>query len=72
MIKHIKHIKELVGIDYVGLGSDFDGIGNNLELNSCDKLPLLQEEMRKSGFTDDEIEKVFYKNTLRVFKEVLL
>lgn len=72
LIKHIKHIKELVGIDYVGLGSDFDGIGNNLELNSCDKLPLLQEEMRKSGFTDDEIEKVFYKNTLRVFKEVLL
>lgn len=72
LIKHIKHIKDLVGIDYVGLGSDFDGIGNNLELNSCDKLPLLYDEMIKSGFTEEEIEKVFYKNTLRVFKEVLL
>lgn len=72
MIKHIKHVKNLVGIDYVGLGSDFDGIGDNLEMNSCDKLTLLYDEMLKEGFTEEEIEKVFYKNVLRVFKEVLL
>lgn len=71
LIKHINHIKKLVGIDYIGLGSDFDGIGDNLELKSCDLLPLLYEEMIKNDFTLEEIEKVFYKNVMRVFKEVL-
>lgn len=71
LIKHINHVKKLVGIDYIGLGSDFDGIGDNLELKSCDLLPLLYEEMIKNNFTKEEIEKVFYKNVMRVFKEVL-
>lgn len=71
MIKHIQYVKDLVGIDYIGLGSDFDGIGDNIEMNSCDKLNLLYNEMIASGFTEEEINKVFYKNTLRVFKEIL-
>lgn len=71
LIKHIKHVKELVGIDYIGLGSDFDGIGDSIEMNSADKMYMLKDEMLKSGFTQEEVEKVFYKNVLRVFKEVL-
>jgi len=72
MVKHIKYIKDLAGIDCIGLGSDYDGIGSNIEMNSCDKLYLLQEELEKEGFTQEEIEKIFYKNVLRVFKEVLI
>ena len=34
-------------------------------------LPMLENKMREAGFSDEEIEKVFYKNVLRVFKEVL-
>lgn len=71
IIKHIKYIKELAGIDVIGLGSDFDGIGNELEFKNCGGLKMLEEEMRKEGFTEEEIEKVFYKNVLRVYKEVL-
>lgn len=72
MVKHIKYIKDLAGIDCIGLGSDFDGIGSNIEMNSCDKLNLLQEALEDEGFTQEEIEKIFYKNVLRVFKEVLI
>ena len=72
MVKHIKYIKDLAGIDCIGLGSDFDGIGSNIEMNSCDKLNLLQEALEEEGFTQEEIEKIFYKNVLRVFKEVLI
>ena len=71
IIEHIKHIKEIAGIDVVGLGSDFDGIGDRHDLRSGDEMPLLAEAMRKEGFTEEEIEKVFYKNVLRVYKEVL-
>lgn len=71
LIKHIKYIKDLVGIDYIGLGSDFDGIGNSIEMNSADKMYLLRDEMLRNDFTTEEIEKVFYKNVLRVFKEIL-
>ena len=72
MVKHIQYIKNLVGIDYIGLGSDFDGISQNLEMKDCSMLPMLENKMREAGFSDEEIEKVFYKNVLRVFKEVLI
>ena len=51
LVKHIKYIKNLAGVDCIGLGSDFDGIGSNIEMDSCDKLHLLQEELEKEGFT---------------------
>lgn len=71
MVKHIKYIKNLVGIDYVGLGSDFDGIAQNLEIKDASMMSLLVDKMRENGFSEEEIEKVFYKNVLRVFKAVL-
>ena len=71
MVKHMKHIREIGGIGCIGLGSDFDGIDGTLEMKDCSYLPLLEAEMRKEGFTEDEIEAVFYKNVLRVYREVL-
>lgn len=71
MVKHIQYIKDLVGIDVIGLGSDFDGISQNLEMKDASMLFMLEEKMREVGFTQEEIEKVFYKNVLRVFSEVL-
>lgn len=70
MVKHIKHIVSVGGIDCVGLGSDFDGIDQNLEMKDASYLPMLEEALRKEGFTEEEIAKIFYKNVLRVFKEV--
>jgi membrane dipeptidase len=71
MVKHIQYIVKLAGIDCIGLGSDFDGIYQDLELNGAHKMPELEKALRDAGFTPEEIEKIFYKNVLRVYKEVL-
>lgn len=70
IIKHIVYIKDLIGIDYIGLGSDFDGISNrDLELKDASMMPKLIDRLIEVGFTSDEIDKICYKNVLRVFKE---
>ena len=71
MVSHIKHLKQIGGIGCIGLGSDFDGIGGELEMKSPEDLPLLEACMKKEGFREDEIEAVFYGNVLRVYKEIL-
>lgn len=71
MIEHMKHIRKVGGIDCIGLGSDFDGIYGELEMKDGSMLPMLADAMEKAGFTASEIEAVFYKNVLRVYKEIL-
>lgn len=71
MVKHIRYIVDLAGIDCVGLGSDFDGIYQDLELDNASKMPELEKALRKDGFKERDIEKIFYKNVLRVYKDVL-
>ena len=70
IVEHIRHIVKIGGIDCVGLGSDFDGIGSTLEFKDCSGMPLLYEAL-KPYFNEEEIEKIFYKNVLRVYKENL-
>lgn len=71
MAKHAAHFKQVGGIEIIGLGSDFDGIGGKLEMDDCSKLPLLAEALRKEGFTEDEVERIFYRNAQRFFEENL-
>lgn len=71
LVKHIVYIKKLAGVDCIALGSDFDGIGLNNELDNASKMGLLVNSLIKNGFTEEEIEKILYKNVLRVFKECL-
>lgn len=68
MAEMAQYMVNVAGIDTVAIGSDFDGIHGNLEIDSCDKMGLLEEALRKKGFSDDDIEKIFYKNVLRVMK----
>lgn len=69
---HIDHVKNLVGIDYVGLGSDFDGTGGLLPigLEDVSMYPNLVYELLTRGYSDDEIEKVLGKNLVRVWQQV--
>lgn len=69
---HIDHVKNLVGIDYVGLGSDFDGVGDSLPtgLKDVSMFPNLIAELLKRGYSRDDIEKICYKNIFRVWKAV--
>ena len=70
IIKHMKHIKDLGCIDNLALGSDFDGIDTPVGMSDCTKTHDLKTAMLENGFTEEEVEKVFYKNFLRVFKQV--
>ena len=70
MVTHIRHIVNVGGIDCIGLGSDFDGISNDLEIKDASGMQLLYDALKKY-YSDDEIEKIFYKNVLRVYKECL-
>ena len=71
MIRHMKYIRDVAGIDTIGFGSDFDGIGNPVEVKNAAGMQQIAQKMEDAGFTLDEIEKVFYKNALRVYKQVL-
>ena len=67
---HIDHIKKLVGVDYVGLGSDFDGVGLALppELADVSHFPTLIAELLRRGYTDEEVRKICSGNVLRVWR----
>ncbi len=69
---HIDHVAELAGIDYVGIGSDFDGVGDSLPtgLKDVSQYPNLIYELLKRGYSDEDIEKICGKNLLRVWKQV--
>ena len=71
MVRHICHIKKIAGIDCIGLGTDFDGIHSDLEIPDASYMNQLTQALSVNGFTQEEIEKIFYKNVLRVYKEIL-
>jgi membrane dipeptidase len=69
LIDHIDYIVKLVGVDYVGLGSDFDGIeAGPKELNGVQDFPLITKALRERGYGKKEIRKILGENFLRVFK----
>lgn len=69
---HIDHVVKLAGINHVGLGSDFDGVGDSLPvgLKDVSQYPNLVFELLKRGYSEDDIEKILYKNVFRVWEEV--
>ena len=71
MVRHAKHIINVGGSDILGLGTDYDGIDGDLELDHCDKMPLLAQEMERQSFSTQQIEKIFHGNVLRLYREVL-
>ena len=71
VIKHISYIVNLVGIDYVGLGSDFDGVEiMPTGLEDVTKLPFLTKKLIEHGYTIREVRKILGGNFKRIFKEV--
>lgn len=69
---HIDAVVEAAGIDHVGLGSDYDGVGDSLPtgLKDVSQYPNLIEELLKRGYTEEDIEKICYKNVFRVWSQV--
>jgi len=73
VVDHIEHVVQIAGIDYVGFGSDYDGIGPTqpVGLPDVSSYPVVVAEMLRRGYTEEEIAKVLSGNFLRVWKEVL-
>lgn len=64
---HIEHIRDVAGIDHVGLGSDFDGIDFTVKgLEDVSKFPALLEELARRGWSDSDLKKLAGENFLRV------
>jgi membrane dipeptidase len=70
---HIDRVVKIAGIDHVGLGSDYDGVGDSLPtgLKDVSKYPNLIFELLKRGYSEDDIAKICYKNVFRVWDKVL-
>ena len=71
MVRHIMYIRNVGGIDVCALGSDFDGISGDLEINSCDKMDMLFESLAGFGLSYDEIDKIASGNILRFLRDVM-
>ena len=71
LVDHIDHVVKLVGVDYVGVGSDFDGVQSTLsDLATVEDLPNLTRELLRRGYTEPEVEKILGGNVLRMMEEV--
>ena len=71
MIRHIKHIRNIAGVEVLALGSDYDGIMNPVEMEDISQISKLSNGLLKNGFSYDEVEKIFFRNGLRIIEEVL-
>jgi membrane dipeptidase len=71
LIDHIDYIAKLVGTDYIGLGSDFDGISvTPLEMDDVSYIPNITRELLKRGYSVEDIKKILGDNFLRILKSV--
>lgn len=71
MVRHARYITNIGGMEVCGLGSDFDGIENAVEFKDASGMELLFDALKKGGFTEREIDLIFYQNVLRLYREVL-
>ncbi|MBV8553122.1 MAG: dipeptidase [Acidobacteriaceae bacterium] len=70
-VAHIDHIRQVAGIDAIGIGSDFDGIECAPEgLNDVSKFPELTRALLEKGYTPADIKKIYGGNTLRLMRQV--
>ncbi|MFZ6012177.1 MAG: dipeptidase [Bacteroidota bacterium] len=70
---HIDHVVQLAGVDHVGIGSDYDGVGDSLPLGLKDvsQYPNLIYVLLKRGYSPEDIEKICSKNVFRVWNKVI-
>lgn len=73
VLNHAEHIADIAGVDYIGLGSDFDGMDNKVLPGLADVtfLPTVKEGLLRRGFSKAEVQKILGGNFLRVLKKVL-
>jgi membrane dipeptidase len=69
---HVDHLCEVAGIEHVGIGSDFEGFFGEVEgLEDVSRYPALLVELRRRGYSDEDLKKIAGLNFLRVFRQVV-
>ncbi len=71
MVKHIQYIKSITSIDVIGIGTDFDGMESICEIDDPTMMYRLADALIQDGFSLEEVDKIMYKNVLRVYSEIL-
>ena len=71
IVRHARHIANVGGMEVLGLGSDFDGIDTHEELVGVQGMEKLFDRLVKGGFTENQVEKIFSGNVLRVYKDCI-
>lgn len=71
MVRQIRHITDVGGTDVCALGSDYDGIPCCDDMPDASCIQQLVEALMHSGFSQDEIEKICFRNALRLYREIL-
>ena len=69
IVEHIDYIARKAGIDHIALGSDFDGAEMPESIADVTFLPALLEALRQRGYDDESLEKIAYRNWLRIFRD---
>jgi membrane dipeptidase len=69
-VNHIQHVVDVIGIDYVGIGSDFDGGGGINGCKDVSQMKNITRELIKRGFSNDDIAKIWGGNVMRVMRQV--
>jgi membrane dipeptidase len=70
MVDHIDHVVDLIGIDHVGIGSDFDGGGRLSDCQDASQMMNITLELWKRGYSQEEIRQIWGGNLMRVFTQV--
>lgn len=71
LMDHLDYIVRLIGVDHVGLGSDFDGIQSTpKQLDGVQDMPIITKELRARGYNKKDIRKILGENFLRIFTEL--
>ena len=73
MVNHIDYIVKIAGIDHVGLGSDFNGVGPTqpADVRDVSGYPVIVFELLRRGYAEDDIRKILSGNFLRVWDKVI-
>lgn len=71
MCDHVIHMINKGGIGSIAIGTDFDGIGGELEIKACTEMELLFDALQKRGLSEDALDLFKYGNVMRVLKETL-
>jgi len=71
LVDHIDYVVNLIGVDHVGIGTDFDGGGGVEGCNDVSELPNITEELLRRGYSEDDIRKIWGANVMRVLRRVI-